>query len=287
MGRTLQYLLAVVILFCGAAPVGAGNIRAEEPFVFAVSPMASPVVTASTFADFIDYLSEKMQRKVILKQRRKYQEINDMLKEGKAKVAFTCTGAYIAGRQEFGLQLLAVPVINGKTTYHSYIIVHKDSPIKTFEELKGKVFAFTDPLSLSGRLYVTSLLNERGTVTSEYFRRTFYTAGHEKSIETVAKGLADAASVDSLIYDDLRAKGDPNAMALKIIGISPPFGIPPFVVSPKTTEQERRDFLHILLYMKKDPKGRVILNKLGIDDFKMPEHSAYKSAMEIRNRVVE
>lgn len=141
----------------------------RDPFVLAVSPLASPAATTSTFSEFIDYLSEKLGEKVVLKQRRKYSEINDLLRTGKASVAFTCTGAYLAGRQDFGLELLAVPVIKGKTTYNSYIIVHKDSDIKGLGDLKGKTFAFTDPLSLTGRLYVTSLLNEKGILTKDFF----------------------------------------------------------------------------------------------------------------------
>lgn len=267
--------------------VSVASANMQTPFVFAVSPMASPAATAAAFSDFIDYLSEKMEKKVILKQRRKYQEINDILKRGEAMAAFTCTGAYLAGREDFGLQLLAVPVVNGKSTYHSYIIVRQDSPIKTFNDLKGKVFAFTDPLSLSGRLYVTSLLNERGIQTKEFFKKTFYTAGHEKSIEVVANGLADAASVDSLIYDDLKAKGSPYVSKLRIIKISPPFGIPPFVVSPLMPEQERKDFLKILLSMQRDLKGKQILQKIGIDGFVLPDHAAYHSAHEVRKKVRE
>src|SRR3990172_13438174 len=37
----------------------------KDSFVFAVSPMASPVATASNFSEFVDYFSEKLGRKVI------------------------------------------------------------------------------------------------------------------------------------------------------------------------------------------------------------------------------
>ncbi len=269
------------------SPGAAAKGHSRDSFVFAVSPMASPVATASNFSEFIDYLSEELGEKVVLKQRRKYSEINDLLRTGKASVAFTCTGAYLAGRQDFGLELLAVPVIKGKTTYNSYIIVHKDSRIESLEHLKGKTFAFTDPLSLTGRLYVTSLLNERGILTKDYFSKTFYTAGHEKSIEVVAKGLADGASVDSLILDDLREKGNPYASNVKVIMTSQPFGIPPFVVSPKLPGEDRKAVLKILLNMPRDGKGREILKKIGIDGFALPDHANYLSAHEVKKKMRE
>ncbi len=259
----------------------------KDSFVFAISPMASPAATASDFSEFIKYLSDKLDKKVVLKQRRKYAEINELLRTGNALAAYTCTGAYLAGRQDFGLELLAVPIIKGKTTYNSYIIVHKDSDIKDLNDLKGKTFAFTDPLSLTGRLYVTSLLNEKGILTKDYFLRTFYTAGHDKSIEAVAKGLADGASVDSLILDDLREKGIPYASNVKVVMISQSFGMPPFVVSPKLEGKDRKILLEILLNMPKDKRGREILKKIGIDGFAFPEHANYLSANEVKNKVKE
>lgn len=103
----------------------------------------------------------------------------------------------------------------------------------------------------------------------------------------MAKGLADGASVDSLILDDLRKKGNPPAFNVKVIMISQPFGIPPFVMSPKLPEEDRKDVLKILLNMPRDGKGREILKKIGIDDFALPNHAIYRSAHEVKKKVRE
>ncbi len=65
-------------------------------------------------------------------------------------------------RQKFGVELLVAPSVNGSPMYHSYVIVHNDSPIKAFPEFKGKVFAFTDPKSNTGKIYPTYLLKTMG-----------------------------------------------------------------------------------------------------------------------------
>lgn len=280
----IRVFILAFFLFCFVATSSA---KSNENIGFAVSPMASPAATASSFSELINYLTKKMNKKVVLKQRRKYADINEMLKSGEALVAFTCTGAYLAGREQFGLELFVVPVVGGKTVYYSYIIVHKDSPYKSFEDLKGKVFAFTDPLSLSGRLYVTSILNEKGLNTKDYFKKFFYTSGHEKSIEIVAQKLADAASVDSLILEDMIRKGNYYGNQVRVISKSPPFGMPPFVVSPKMSEQDRKKLLKILLNMSKDREGIVVLQRIGIDSFKLPNHADYTSAFNIKKKVIE
>lgn len=283
MSNLKKALVAAVFIFVSVSV--SGNQKKE--LVFAISPMTSPVATASRFSEFINYLSERLGQKVVLKQRRKYSEINDLLMSGKASVAFTCTGAYLTGRHNFGLELLVVPVINRKVTYNSYIIVHKKSPIEGLEDLKGKVFAFTDPLSLTGRLYVTSLLNERGILTKNYFRKTFYTAGHEKSIEAVATGLADGAAVDSLIFDDMTKKGSTYASKVKVIKVSQPFGIPPFVVSSELSSEIKKDIIKILLNMSKDEKGKEVLKKIGVDGFELPNHANYLSAFAVGKKIKE
>jgi len=278
MSHLIRYILFLLTLSI-ADPASAAP---EKEIIFAISPMASPVSTVSSFSDFIDYLSKKTGMKVVLKQRRKYSDINSLLKSGEAQFAYTCTGAYLSGRKEFGLEVLAVPVINGRTTYNSYIIVNKNGNIKSFDQLKGKVFAFTDPLSLSGRIYPAYLLETMNTTEGKFFRKTFYTSSHEKSVESVAYGLADGAAVDSLIFDDMKRMKDPATAVVNIIQISPPYGIPPIVVSPGTDKAIKQIMLSSLLKMKDDPAGMKILEALHIEKFVLPDPAIYYSSVQLR-----
>ncbi|WP_297057997.1 PhnD/SsuA/transferrin family substrate-binding protein [Thermosulfurimonas sp.] len=243
--------------------------------VFVVSPMTSPIITMETYRDFVAYLSRKLGEPVILKQRRTYEEVNRMLQTGEADFGHVCTGAFLSGRKNFGLKLLAVPVIHGRPYYQAYIIVPRKSPYHKFEDLKGHTFAFTDPLSLTGRLYVLARLRTLGTTPEAYFRRVFFTYGHQKSIELVAAGVVDGASVDSLVYEDLLSRGVDYVRRVRIIEKSPRLGIPPFVASPKSDEAFRQKVLSILLHMPEDPEGKKVLRKMGIDRFIPPKHELY------------
>lgn len=276
----IVFLLFLLIFFPGDISEGA-----EGEVVFAISPMASPVSTLSGYYDFIKYLTEETGIDVILKQRRKYAEINTLLKNGDAQFAYTCTGAYLSGRKEFGLEVLAVPVVKGRTTYNSYIIVNRKSTDQNFSDLKGKVFAFTDPLSMSGKIYPTYLLETFAAAADEFFGKTFYTSSHEKSVESVAYGLADGAAVDSLIFKDMERMNDPAIEGVRIIQVSPPYGMPPIVVSPGTDKAVKQLILSTLLKMKDDPRGIEILKGLHIDKFVLPDPAIYYSAVQLRQAV--
>jgi phosphonate transport system substrate-binding protein len=275
----LRYLfLAFLVLF-----LFTNELRAQELEVsFAISPKASPVANLSIYSDFIKYLSKKTGYKLGIKQRSKYSEINTLLETGEAQFALSSTGAFLSGKSEFGLEALAVPVINGKTSYHSLIIVNKESDIREIYQLKGGVFAFTDPISLSGKLYPQHLLNLLGIKQKDFFKRAFFTSGHDKSIESVAIGLADGAAVCSLIYDDLKRWGAPNIDSVKIIKISPPYGIPPIVVSPLADSTAKHRILRTLIKMNADLEGKKILDRINIDKFVLPDPAAYSTAQRLR-----
>jgi phosphonate transport system substrate-binding protein len=117
-----------------------------------MAAMISPEETPGVDQQLMDYIAAKLRRPVELKQRRTYQEVNDMLGEGKLDAATLCSGPYVHAQRRYGVQLPAVPVVNGSPTYRSYIIVPQSSTAASVEEFHRKRFAFTDPLSTSGYL---------------------------------------------------------------------------------------------------------------------------------------
>ncbi len=240
--------------------------------------MTSPTWTLSHFSELESYLAVKLHRPVHLKQRRTYAEINELLAQSRIQMAFTCTGGYIAGRRDFGLELLTVPVIKGHSFYRSYIVVRKESSAKSLADLRGRVFAYADPLSLSGYIYPAARIKQLGFCQKEFFRHVFFTESHDKSIEAVATGLADGAAVDSLIFNAMRAAADPDVSKLKVIEKSEKFGMPPVVVAPTIDHELRYKLLKVMLNMNKNAAGRAVLKQLGMDRFILPDPALYRSA---------
>jgi phosphonate transport system substrate-binding protein len=277
---TAKSLLAVVLFFLlvGLAPPAHA---AEPPLKIGVASMITPVDTVKYYQDVIDYIGEQIGRPVQMVQRRTYDEMDKLLERGEVQVAFICSAPYVENRERFGVELLVAPSVNGKAIYQSYIIVHKDSPFNTFADLKGKVFAFTDPKSNSGRLYPAYLLKTLHSTPERYFNRVLYSYSHNKSIELVAKKVVDGASVESLVYDYMVKKGSPYVKQTKIIKRSPPYGTPPVVVTKGIDAGLREEIRAALLNMHKNAKGRAILDAMKIDGFISPSDKAYDSVREM------
>jgi phosphonate transport system substrate-binding protein len=233
----------------------------------AISTMISPIETFNLYKDLIDYISEKMDVPIIFKQRKTYGEVNFLLKEKKLDFAFICTGAYVNEKNELPVELLVVPVVNGRALYNAYIIVNKQSDINSFEELKGKSFAFTDPLSNSGYAYVVNLLKRKKTNPDKFFNKTIYTNAHDYSIQAVARNFVDGATIDGLVYDFLEKTQPEKVKKIKIIKKSEDYGIPPFVVRKDLDPIIKNQLKEIMLNLHNEPRGKEILKKIHIDKF--------------------
>ena len=260
-----------------AGPVRAGVV----PLRVAVSGVISPKETYRIYQEMVTYLGEKIGRPAQLVQRQTYAEINDLVRSGGADLAFVCGGAYIEGEKDFGMELLAAPQMRGQTTYFSYIIVHRDSDAQQLGDLRGKTFAFSDPLSNSGRLAPTYALWRIGETPESFFRRSVFTYSHDNSIQAVAEKLVDGAAVDSLVYDYTIARNPQFSGKTRIVDRLGPYAIPPVVVHPRLNGRLKEQLRGVLLGMHRDDRSRTILENLMIDRFVAIDSRAYDSMRDM------
>jgi phosphonate transport system substrate-binding protein len=255
---------------------------AEKPLRIAVGGMITPKEGFFYYRYFLDYIGKKLNRRVELVDRGNYTEINHLLKTGDVDAAFLCGGPYVEGHREFGMELLVAPVAHGRAVYYSYIIVAKDSPINSFPQLRGKKFAFTDPMSNTGKLVPTYMLARMKKTPDTFFSEYIFTRTHDNSIKAVAQGIVDGASVDSLIWEYANRTNSVYTSKTKIVEISPPYGIPPVVVRPGLDPGLKKKLKSIFLNAHNDKEGREILGNMMIDKFISIKDSAYDSIREMK-----
>ncbi len=248
------------------------------PIRMGVAAILSPKTTSSGYAALKAYLEQKLGAPVELVQRNSYAEINELLRTRQLDFAFICTGAFVRGEREFGMELLAVSEVAGSTVYYSYIIVPADSRAERPEDLRGRVFAFTDPLSLTGYMAPLAWLRTLGASPEQFFSRTLFTYSHDNSIRAVAEKWVDGAAVDSVVYDTLTAQDPRLAERTRIIWRSEPFGAPPVAVHPQLDAGLKERLRQVLLTMGDDPDGRAALAPLGVDRFVKGDLALYQSA---------
>lgn len=253
----------------------------------ALAGIVSPSEGIASYDDLLRYLEARLDLSATVISGRSYAETNRLLRIGEVDMAIVCTYAYVRGHDEFGLRLLAAPQVSGQVRYRSYIIVPADSRAASLSDLRGRRFAFTDPLSLTGRIYPMAMLSRQGLDPDTFFGSVVYTHNHDSSVRTVAEGLADGAAVDSLVYDTLVAGDASIGESTKIIEQSSLFCSPPVVVRPDLPADRVDQLQQVLLSMHKDAKGREALAKIGIERFALVADSDYDSVRALAEEVAE
>jgi phosphonate transport system substrate-binding protein len=257
----------------------------RDRFVLAVAAVNSPMSTLKTYEDLANYLGSRLGMEARFVGGKTYAEINSLVRSGDATMAIVCSGAYIYGNNEFGMELLAAPVVNGQLSYYSNLIVRKDSSITNWQQLQGRTFAFTDPLSNSGRLVPLYQIRIMGKTPESFFSSYIFTYSHDNSIKAVARGLVDAAAVDSLVYEYALAQKEDEASATRIIWRSPPYAINPVVVNPTLDTAFKSRLRDLLLEMDASADGREVLARLRFDRFVPVSDSAYASIRDMARTV--
>ena len=251
----------------------------------AVGAMVSPETTRQYYNDLLSIIAEKAGMRAVFSQRRTYAEINSMVKKKEVDLAFVCSGPYTKGHDEFGMELLVVPIAHGQKVYHSYIITHKDSDLESFDDLKGKRFAFTDPDSNTGCLVPKYMLAKHHETPESYFKSYFYTHSHDNSIKAVAEKQCDGAAVDSLIWKFINTVNPSVTSQTKIIEKSPPYGIPPIVVHPEMNSAMKKTLKEIFLNLHNDEKASELLQHIQIDRFMEGQDSQYDTIRQMEQKL--
>jgi phosphonate transport system substrate-binding protein len=251
----------------------------------AVAAMVSPKETFVYYQEILNYIGGKLNHQIQLIQRKTYHEINDLMLKGEIDLAFICSGPYAMGHEKFGFEALATPLVREKPFYQSYLIVNKESPFQKLSDLRGHIFAFTDPDSNTGYLVPKYWLSEMGERPESFFSTVNYTYSHDNSILAVARSLVDGATVDGHIWEYYHRKNPTHTSKTRIIKKSKLFGSPPLVASSYLRPKLKTQIQNLIFTMHQAPEGHRILKELMIDRFVEPRSSWYESVRHMKNRV--
>ena len=206
----------------------------------------------------------------------------DPFSRGETDIAFMCSPSYawLSSLRPPPAELLGVaPVFRdgrngGRPLYYCDVIVRQDAPVRSFGDLRRGSWAYNDLCSLSGYHGLLKKLTEIGT-DERYFGRLVRSGSHLRSIELVASGEVDAASIDSNVLA-IRLRAMPKLRrALRVVESWGPFPVQPVVIrsnlDPDLKEALRESFLSV----DSDPRTCGVLAEFGMECFERVDHGHY------------
>lgn len=284
-------VLAAFASFGLTAGAHAADWRAKYP------ELTLGVITSENESDRLQrykpvraYLENALNVKIKWRAATDYAGIIEGVKAGKIEVArfgpASYAKAWLVTKGE------VVPLVgeldnNGNFGYFAVMVVRKDSPFKTIDDLKGKKLAFADPNSTSGHQAPRYFLTEAGYDPDKHFGSTAFSGSHENSIIALMNGTFDAAatwyrSEERSNMTRMEGKKMIKPDQWRIVWKSPRLPSSPWAMSTKMPVEMRQDVKKALLNMKSDdPAAWKALTDGKASAYRAVTHKEYEAIVRM------
>jgi phosphonate transport system substrate-binding protein len=211
----------------------------------------------------------------------------DQLADG-VDVAFVCGLAYVEltrqGRAP--VEPVAAPLLQGaryggRPVYFSDVVVRRDSPFRSFADLRGRSWSYNEPLSHSG-YGITCYWLVRHRQTDGFFGRVVEACWHERSLRMVCSGEVDASAIDSQVLAIALRDHPELATLLRVIDHLGPSTVQPVVVSRRLPDGLKADLQAALFDVGDDPAARLHLDHGFVDRYVPVSDSSYDDIRAMR-----
>jgi len=162
--------------------------RKLKPLRFGMSPALSSDVARRMGERLCHYLETKLEREVHTTVFGDYQTLTDCLARGEVDFAWTPPQTFVEIYQQGG-GMLGIMQRFGHASFEAALIVQADSPLQSFEDLRGTSAAWVDRHSTSGYLFTYAEILRR--LNGPALGRQHFHGSHRAVLEAVANGWAD------------------------------------------------------------------------------------------------
>lgn len=180
----------------------AASAEPPKELRFGLLPAEDPGTMVEQFDGIAKHIGEKMGMKATVRVSESYNALIEAMRSGHLEVVYVGGSQYL---KMIDLGMGVEPLVlnkdtSGRTYYKSCIITKPDSGIKTFEDLKGRTFAFVSPTSTSGGVAPTYMLLKNGINPDKDFKNKIFAGKHDASFLAVKNNKVDAGAVGDFYF---------------------------------------------------------------------------------------
>lgn len=284
MGRfiwRLFFLLPWMLLACGKPETQQKVLRVG--FV----PAENAQEVAQNAQPIVEILRQKLGMEVEAFVATDYTGVVEALRSRKLDIAFLTPASYVLAKGEAQVRVILKSHRRGSPYYYAAIITRSDSGIRKLEDLRGKVFAFADPLSTSGHVFPRKMFKEAGIDPVKDFKKVIYSGGHDATVLAIFNRKVDAGATFANFPNSPDAawmqylKDPQEQKQIRAIAYSEPIPADNLVVrealDPELVKRIEKTFLDL----SRDPAGKKMLRDLyRIDGFVPATDADYDSVRE-------
>lgn len=233
---------------------------------------------AQRYQPLVEYLSKKINQKVILIFLDNYGEVCDKFIYKQLDAAFFGSFNYALTHVKAEVEPIARPDYYGTSTYRGLIIVREDSSIKNVSDMKDKRLALVHRATYAGYLYPLYYFKKHGIENLQnYFSKVTYAGSHDKTIYSLLRDEVDIAAPKDLVYQRIIKENPDLEKHLTILSAS---GLVPsntFCVSKYLEPDLKNKLKDALLNLNNDPEAKIALEALGAARFIETKDTDYQN----------
>lgn len=198
--RTLAAtLVASVTMFGG---MQAAQAQAPKTLRFGLLPAEDPTQMVEMFKGIADHVGKTLGVPTTVRVSESYNALIEAMRAGHLDIVYVGGSQYV---KMLDLKMDVEPLVlnkdtSGRTYYKSCVISRSESDIRTWNDLKGKTFAFVSPTSTSGGVAPTYLLLKNGIDPDKDFKSKLYAGKHDAAFLAVKNKKVDAAAVGDFYF---------------------------------------------------------------------------------------
>ncbi len=252
------------------------QIVAQDKLIFGLLPIKTEAEMVADYEPTKQLLEKELGMSVELRVTKDYKEMLTRMESGTVDIALINGkqySVYASDSAKYKYLATTKALINGESTdyYNSLFIVHRDSPYKRLEDIKGKNFAFSDPNSGSGYLIPTVTLKKMGLEADKFFGRVFFLKKHDKVYGAVAAKSIDAGAVASELFANMtKEHGD----VFRVIKKSEPLPLDAIIASKSLDEKLSKKIAETL--QKAESSEIIKSSKSAIRGYAIRDDSFYQ-----------
>jgi len=238
----------------GASLMALAPVHAQElkEINFGIISTESSQNLKSDWQPILESMAKKTGMKVNAFFASDYAGIIEGMRFNKVQVAWFGNKSAMEAVDRAGGEVFAQMVnADGTKGYYSHLIVHKDSPLKSLDDMlkQGKNLSFGngDPNSTSGNLVPSYYVFAKNKIDPKTFFKLTRGANHESNALAVANKQIDVATNNSENLEKVKEHLPEKFKDIRIIWTSPLIPLDPLVIRkdlPEASKAKIRDFFY-------------------------------------------
>lgn len=228
------------LLAAGAAMLSlSGTVMADLPDGSKDNPLRVLMVPADTgtnditqdYKPVFDGITQHYGIHFDIKAGNSYAAVVEGMCNDQADIAWFGASTYGEANERCGVDLLAVDVKKGDSSYYSGIFVRKGNGINEISDLKNKSVAFGSTSSTSSFNFPVAMIIADGVDPVKDLNKVIIAGSHSASLAALAEGKVDAAAASYNSFGKAVKKGAIDPAKFKPLAKSQPIPNPPLAMN--------------------------------------------------------